>query len=270
VFFYLFITLLFPGLQTSTYGVFPGSLAETLQVKADYITADALGNIYIIDKQGLTKYNPGSSKMLSYSNPGLGPVDFVDATDPLNILVFHSHAGILQVLDKNLSTKPVNAQPPQWWQSSPPSLLAASSREGFWAFFQHTMSLRLIDWRYRQLQANENIRQQVPTIQLPIFIIEANNQLWILDERKNIYLFDNFANFSGFITSIDATEFQVVGNNIIYFPEGEMRIFNFVSNSEAVYLLPEHNVMKGIFQGQQLILHTPEAIYRYSFTENIF
>ena len=70
------------------------SLVKTISIKTDFITTDNLGNCYAVRGNILEKYDYKGTLLKTYSNKQYGKISFVDATNPLKLLVFYN--GFLQ------------------------------------------------------------------------------------------------------------------------------------------------------------------------------
>lgn len=243
---------------------------ETIAVSAGFSMTDALGNIYWANKSGLWRYEPATSHTLNYNNPRHGEINFVDTSDPLNIIVFYKHSGIIEFLDNKLSPKEIPSGKQQWLDTGIPSVVAGSSLQGFWAFFTQSMSIKRFDLQFREQASTDNIQQQLPSFTDPVFMTESQNQVFVGCSNGEIFVFDSFGNFIQTISGIETQHFQVEGNNIFYFTSNEIRIFNFVKSSETVYLLPKEEVQRGFVKGQHLVLQTLTGIDVYLLKQNIF
>lgn len=245
-------------------------LLESIPAEASFIRMDALGNLYWIDQQGLHRYEPASRKRMNYNNPRFGPLQFVDPLDPLNILLYYPQSGMIEFLDKNLAPRSMPGLPPDWMQSVPPALVASSAQQGFWAIFTHPVSLKRYDASLRQVFSLDNIQGILPDLKDPVFMVEAQNQLYISCLSGIIFVFDRLGNFLFRIPAALTTPFQITGENIIFFIKDQIKIFNYNKRTEKVYLLPEQNVERGFVQGQLLMLQTSRAIHLYQIRQGLF
>ncbi|MFO7977883.1 MAG: hypothetical protein R6U64_04425 [Bacteroidales bacterium] len=239
-------------------------------MEARFSMLDAFGAIYWVDDNGLNRQDDLRSEPRHYSNLRYGPISHVDVSDPLHILVFYQHSGMIEFLDKNLAPKDIPGFPPAWMQADPPSLVTTSVQQGFWAFFPQTMSLKRYDSRMNLQAENENLQQQLPQFAEPLFMVEAQGQLFVATTNHNLFVFDSFGNFLFTLKGPESDRFQVVGNNLVSFSGNKMRIFNFIKSSETVYLLPEGNIQQGFIRGASLLLQTSNSINKYLLPMSLF
>jgi hypothetical protein len=242
----------------------PFTHLQRIEVRARQVQADPLGQVYWLDDAGVSRMEPATGKVIHYSNRRQGPVSFLDASDPLNILLFYQETGVIEFLDKNLAPKNFHNPMEGWPETGLPSLVCLSRQEGFWAYFPQTMSLKRYDMRFRPRSVARNIGQQLTGFTDPAFMTESQNRLFIKGRNGEVFVFDSFANFLFSIPGVDSSHFQVHGDYLIYFSTNKMHLFNFIKRTETVFLLPHENVVRGFLQGQQLILQTQTGIHRYA------
>ncbi len=248
----------------------PAQQVLTLAREAEFSMLDAFGTLYWVDDSGLNRYDAPQGRLLNYSNLRYGPISQVDVSDPLHILVFYKHSGMIEFLDKNLAPKDIPGFPPTWIQANPPSLVTASAQQGFWAFFPQTMSLKRYDQAMTLQAENVNLQQQLPQFSPPVFMIEAQGRLFMATANHNLFVFDSFGNFLFTLKGPESDRFQVVGNNLVSFSGNKMYFFNFIKSSETVYLLPEENIQQGFIRGKYLLLQTKNSLNKYLLTMSLF
>ncbi len=248
----------------------PAQQVLSLAQEARFCMLDAFGTVYWVDDQGLNRYDDRPGEPLSYSNLRYGPISHVDGSDPLHILVFYKHSGMIEFLDKNLAPKDIPGFPPTWLQANPPSLVTASAQQGFWAFFPQTMSLKRYDSKMNLQAENVNIQQQLPQFSPPLFMVEAQGRLFVATSNHNLFVFDSFGNFLFTVKGPESDRFQVVKNHLVSFSSNKMHIFNFIKSSETVYLLPEENIQQGFIRGEYLLLQTNNSINKYLLPTSLF
>src|SRR3954471_3752167 len=74
-----------------------------IKTKFDSFTTDNIGNIYTIKEDELIKYLPSGKFFARYSNLRLGNITYVDATNPLKLILYYRDFQQLVFLDNQLS-----------------------------------------------------------------------------------------------------------------------------------------------------------------------
>jgi hypothetical protein len=57
--------------------------------KRSHVEVDAFGNIYVINNDEIIKYNVDGVLQKKFSTKRYGKIDFVDAMNPLKVLVYY-------------------------------------------------------------------------------------------------------------------------------------------------------------------------------------
>lgn len=212
---------------------------ETLQIniKADFIRSDELGNVFVVKENQLTKYSAGGIKMHTYSNLYSGDITFVDTHDPFKIFLYYKDFGQVEFLDQSLSLA-----------SSTISLsmlnlelatLACGSYQGaFWVYNPMNFELLRIN---QQLEVNErtgNLQQATGYSIDPNYLIERDNFLYMNDPAIGILIFDKYGTYFKTIPILGLKSFQVFEKRIIYFKGDKISIYDTKLNEESYTDLP--------------------------------
>jgi len=248
----------------------PGlSLVESIAADSDFLTADPLGNLYWTNREGLTKYEPAGKTYRHYSNPRYGNIHFVDASDPLNVLVYHRDFQHIVWLDRNLAEK----QAPHSAAGILPGFpgaICSSAQGGFWVFVPHEMRLQLYNQSFRLQAQSLPFFEALPAFGEPAFITEADGRLYVSEPDAGIAVFDIFGNFIFLIERKEIERFQVQRNHIIWFTEKELIVFDFVLQEETVFLLTETKIRSGLVRGSRIWVQTGNEIRIYQAAGRLF
>lgn len=245
------------------------TLVESIAANSDFFTVDPLGNLYWTNREGLTKYEPASKTYLHYSNPRFGQIHLVDASDPLNVMVYHRDFMHIVWLDRNLAVK----ETPQTASSMLagfPGAICSSAQGGFWVFAPHQMRLQLFSQSFRLQAQSLPFFEILPAFGEPAFIAESDNRVYISDPEAGIAVFDSFGNYLFTIEKQGIERFQVKGNQLMWFTGKELVVFDFVLHKETVFLLPEENIRSGLVRGSAIWVQTANAIRLYEAAGRLF
>lgn len=235
---------------------------KTIEDSSGFFTADRLGNIYRTEHDRLIKYEPETGRTTFYSNPGFGKIHFVDATDPLNLLVFHGDFKQLVWLDKNLSLKDLPPVP-ESLQMTPPEMVCFSGLGGFWAFLPQTHLLKRFSHSFSIQAQSLPLFEIIPGFTNPQFMTEADGRLFVSQPDMGIAAFDAFGNLLFFSEKKGIERFQVKGNRIFYFSSEELIIFDFFLQKESIFLLPFTEIKAGLVLGRRIYIQTEKQISVY-------
>jgi hypothetical protein len=86
--------------QTESY-----KLLKCIDTTGNRIVNDNLGNIYILEKSSLKKYDADGNFLCSYTELSDGLISGIDVSDPLKIIILNADFGKIKFLDNKLSIK---------------------------------------------------------------------------------------------------------------------------------------------------------------------
>ncbi|MEE4177983.1 MAG: hypothetical protein V2I46_10770 [Bacteroides sp.] len=250
-----FLTLLNSG--TKAQPIFTPE--DTLSISCHFFTVDPIGNLYCATHDGMTKYNAARTEQWHYSNPGYGRIQSIDATDPLNILVFHPDFQQVLWLDRNLAEKPHPESGPVLSQELP-KIICSSAQGGFWVFMPQSGRLRRFSQALRPEAQSLPFFEILPSFQSPVFMTESEGKVYVSQPDQGIAVFDAFGNFLSLMPLRGVERFQVMGNQLIWFSEKEMVVFDFVLQEERLFLLPETRIRSGLLMGRKVFIQTDHEI----------
>jgi hypothetical protein len=221
----LIITMLF-----IVFGFTPGEIepVAVIPVQADQMTSDNIGNVYLIKGESIAKYDSAGVLQKTFSNKTFGAITSADATNALRIVLFYKDFNRIVTLDNTLSQ---NGDAIQLETIGfPLATLAASSHDnGMWIYDQQTFELVHLD-RNMQVELRTGNLSQILGIELqPNFLIEKDNRLFLNNPATGILVFDVFGTYSKTIPVKDLKGFQVVDDNIIYFQNQSVSLWNIVT-----------------------------------------
>jgi hypothetical protein len=158
--------------------------------KNDYSVVDKLGNIFVIRKDEIDKYKE-SGLIKKYSRKAFGNISYVDASNALRILLFYKNANKIIFLDNLLSE---NSEVLDLYklQGINASVVCNSSNNQFWLFDMNNSELLKINNDLSISLRTGNLRAQIDDEISPVIIKEINNQLYLVDKKLGVFIFDYF------------------------------------------------------------------------------
>lgn len=242
---------------------------DSLAISCHFFTVDALGNLYCASHDGMTKYNAAGTEQWHYSNPRYGRIQSIDATDPLNILVFHPDFQQVVWLDRNLAEKPHPDTGPILSQEFP-ELVCSSSQGGFWVYMPQSSRLQRFSQALRMTAQSLPFFEILPGFQSPVFMTESEGKVYVSQPDQGIAVFDAFGNFLSLLPLQGVDRFQVLGNQLIWFSEKELLVFDFVLQQERLFLLPESPIRSGFMAGRKVFILTERGIRVFQAAGRLF
>ncbi len=251
IFFFLFSVKLF-----AQY-----SLATEIAVKADYFISDNLGNAYIIKGNEIFKYLPNGKLFNRYSNLMLGNITSVDATNPLKLLLFYRDFSKIQVLDNQLSENRVISLQDLGLEQS--TLACTSFDNGFWVYDQISFSLIRFNQAFDKTQEVRNINQNIGYEPQPNFLHESGDWVYLNNPETGVLVFDIFGTYFKTIPLKGLKDFQIAGDNLLYFNDGKLQSYNLKTLQQAEVQIPPDEIQMLRVEKEKLMILTKESLKVY-------
>ncbi|WP_157976165.1 hypothetical protein [Lewinella sp. IMCC34191] len=177
-----------------------GMLAGCLSAQVSDFFLDPAGKAYyLLDDARLATPNPLGENTYSFYDSSLGSPDYVDVTNPFQILVYYREYGTVVVLDRTLSELDridlfANESIRQ------PGVIARSYDDGMWVFDNW-------DFRLLRLNGTGEIEHQTNNLRLQLGISGAPDALFVDRNRVMLYfaaddrmaVFTNYGKFLSWV-----------------------------------------------------------------------
>ncbi len=214
-------------------------LIKKVKIEADFFTTDKLGNSYVVKAHEMFKYQPNANLEYQFSNLSYGNITFVDASNPLKILVFYKDFSRIVFLDNTLSENqsPITLQDMGLEQSS---IVCSSYDNGLWLYDPVNFGLYRFDQELQMQLEIKNVNQLTREIIQPNFMVEAGEWIYLNDPEKGIFVFDLFGTFFKQVPIKGLFAFQVFGEEIYYYQHNQLNSYHIRKMAENSYSLPEH------------------------------
>jgi hypothetical protein len=204
------------------------TLIKTFDISSPIFTTDQLRNVYTVTNTNeVIKYSPAGQKQFRYNNNTLGNLTFIDATDPFNLLLFYLDFRRVILLDRNLTETGVFDLFDLDVIDVP--AVGISSDNNLWIYDDIKFILTKIDRNGDVILESNNLNLLLEKTLMPNFILERNNILYLNDPEVGILVFDLFGNYTKTIDIKGLKEFQIIDQQLIYWREGNLNVFNLKS-----------------------------------------
>lgn len=228
--FFLLNAHLVAGQTTDT---FPPSLR--IDATARFATSDHLGNIYVITaRNGIEKYAPDGRLVAQYSNTRLGVPTSIDASNPLKILVWYPNFRAIVILDRTMTELGVLNLT---YTGFPEVRVVAASQDGnIWIYDELAFKLRKITPDGTPLSESPSLQLTLEHRPVPMCIRDDGNRVFMSDTVQGLLLFDIFAQYQRTVLHQQLTDFQIIGNTVVYLDAGvlkgiDLRTFQTISRA---------------------------------------
>jgi hypothetical protein len=249
---------LFSTVQESSF-----HLNKFISCEASSILIDNIGNIYTIGTYEIKKYNENGDLQYTYSDKSKGDIAFVDASNPLNVLVFYRDFRQLIFLDNTLSPMG-DAFFLAEHELDQVSFACTSRDNGIWLFDQQKSQLLRMDKNFEIIQQSGHINQLLGMQIYPNYMMEYNNQLYINDPEIGILVFDIYGAYYKTIPFKQLKSFQIAGDRLYYFSDAILKSYDMKTFEEQSIILPEPGAIGLKIEGSKVVLLTNDHMTIYT------
>jgi len=225
-------------------------------------TTDKLGNVYVYRYNDLIKYDLKTGNKYYYSNADFGNINYVDASNPLKLIVFYKDFQAILFMDKflNPTSDPLYLYELDVFQ---PDLVCASNNNGFWVYDREVSSLL----RFNHLKQIENksvsLSQLLGDSLSPVFMMEHNNALYLCDENQGIHVFDTYATYIKTLPIRQVDQIQLLDDQLFYLVDNMVFSYNIRNFALDSIPLPVSSLRSYRVEQNELFVEQEEMIEIY-------
>ncbi|MEM1319106.1 MAG: hypothetical protein AAGG75_02555 [Bacteroidota bacterium] len=200
---------------------------KDLPLKAKFLTTDKLQQAYIVDDNNdVIKLSPQGQELFRYSNKTLGPLGYVDATDPFNVLLYYPEQLTVLTLDRTMN---LTGEYRLWDLGLVGSgAVGLSNDNQIWLYDTNDFKLKKVDRKGNTLLESDDLSMTLNQFINPTFILERNNWVYLNEPELGVLVFDNFGNYARTI-GIKTNYFQLYEGQLLYPEKGQLMAFHLQS-----------------------------------------
>lgn len=216
-----------------------------LKAKFESCVVDNIGNIYTLNEAEIVKYLPNGKYFARYSNLRLGDITWMDATNPLKLLLYYKDFQQLVFLDNQLSVNSdqVSLENLGYEQTE---LVCAGANNGFWIYDKKNNELIRFNENSQKVSSTGNLKQILRVDLDPDFMLEYNSFLYLNSPGHGIFVFDFYGAFSKLIPLKNLQRFRVDEDLIYYRQDTSYCSYNFKLLEELCTPLPRGGQLKDV------------------------
>ncbi len=193
---------------------------------------DPFGHIYTIDnKNRLNVYDADLKLLFEYYNNGLGDISYLDITNPRKIILFFSGFQKMVFLDNTLSE--IGRLNLDFNLPYDIRAMGSSRDNNIWIYDATDYKLKKIDSNGKVILLSNPIESFLNINIVPHYIIEYNNEVYLIEEGEGIAVFDNFGNYLSFVPFKGGSSLSFQTNALIYVKEAAIYLKNYENKFEA-------------------------------------
>jgi len=222
-------------------------LIASRPLSARFITTDNLGNTYaILNDNTITRYNNKGDSTGYYHSALNGDMEFIDATNPLRILIYYPSFNTVALLDNQLALK--TEIDLSKLNILTPTAVAIASDGNLWVYDPVNAILLKLDENGNTVTAGIDLRQQLSFVPNASSLLEKDRRIYLCDTAQGILIFDQFATYMSTLPFKGIPRIQAFDQQILFMHQDSLHNYNMQSFQERQFGIPEPKV--GIIQAR--------------------
>jgi hypothetical protein len=238
---------------------------KTITGDFSYFTVDNLENIYLVNNNNqLKKLNSnGDSAGVFNDVRKYGKLYFIDATNPLKLLLYYRNFSTIVVLDRFLNIRNViNLRKQNIFNVK---TISTSYDNNIWIFDEGDGRIKKIDDNGGVLSETVDLRMIFDTIPSPASITDQDGFVYLYDPGKGFYVFDNYGSLKNKLPFLHWNNAEVTGKNLYGFTDTSLFQYQTGSLSLKEFSLPasfSNAIQVKAVNGKVYVLHK-EGLRQY-------
>jgi hypothetical protein len=230
-------------------------------------TVDNLGNMYVLTLGNqLKKIGPSGDSLAIYNDVRrYGNLSYIDATNPLKILLYYQEFGTVVEVDRFLNIlNTIDLRSLNFFQIK---TIGLAYDNNLWIYDDLEAKLKRIGDDGSLITETTDIRQLTDSVPDPSVLTDQNGLVYLYDNLHGAYIFDHYGAFKKYVPLPGWKDFTVIDNNLFgrdehYFYKFESSHRDIERHSIPVSCLPAIKiiVMRKMFY---VLKHDGIHIYNY-------
>lgn len=242
---------------------FSFDLIRKIPHKANFLETDILGNIYLMDGDGIRKYDLEGNKVQETGQIAFGDETSLDATDPLKILVYYRDYGQISILDNGLGARGERLKLDELGVFGG-NAICRSYNNAIWVFDQVNVELVRFGEQLEIINRSRNLQQLLGYVPNPIEMHETSKNLYLNDPEKGILVFDIYASYYKTITIKGIAEFKIRERQLFYRIDDQLYAYDLVLGENSEKLMELNKAIDFSLIEDKLIVLRVDGVYIYS------
>jgi hypothetical protein len=233
-----FICLLIRGGFGAAQDIHSWTPVKSIPFQALSFTTDNLGNVYFITRDsGLVKYDTRADTTVTYADYRYGSLGFVDATNPLQLLLFYPDFGTIQLMDRYLSVQ--NTIDLRSQNIFKPDAIATSNDNRIWVYDEQQAKLKKIDLNGNPVLESVDLRQVLGEVLQPQIILDKDGLVFLSDSSKGIFIFDYYGTYRNELHFTHVSSLQLFNNQLILCRDRQLTSYDLRTLTEKELPVPD-------------------------------
>ncbi|MEZ5012762.1 MAG: hypothetical protein R2794_00565 [Chitinophagales bacterium] len=234
-------------LITSTALYAGDTIRQTIAISSSYFTTDPYQRVYLINtKNEIVRRDLAEGESITYSNKLLGHASFIDASNPLKVLVFYPEAQTVVTLDNYLS--PLSTLKLNKASDNTQRLVTAVCREAesdrLWIYDALSRKLLRLDATGTTLNSSEPFDVLLDKNYDSISLLAADDKVYVCSTSGDIAVFDSYANLL-YVLQVPASQYYQWNDKLLIgIHEGKGFFYDITTQETQTWVIPDADVIQ--------------------------
>jgi len=239
------------------------NLLKTIDLEAQIISTDKLGNLYAVANEEIFKFDAQGVLLQKNSLKSFGNLFSIDVSNPMKILAFYKDYNKILFLDNMLAPSggSIDLSAIGFDQVT---LTCSSHDNGMWVFNSLNFEIVRMEPSLKISHQSGNIAQLTGNAIKPTALFETNNKVYLCDTIAGVLVFDVFGTYIKTIPIKSIVDLQVE-NNILYFIDKKgFGSFSMDLLQQNEMVLPQNDIKQIRLQKNRVFMRLPDKIDIYA------
>ncbi len=228
-------------------------------------TVDGLENIIISERDRLTKYDKKGVLLFEQSQKSYGRFDKVEMVNSLKMYAFSENQQLVCFYDNSLSMLEKCIDLSDYDLINVSTVAASAQSDKMWVFDQVNSALHLLSFNnLLQTQQIKNLSGILNADNITQ-LLEWDNKLFILDNKKGVYVFDVYGTLIRFIEFENLQWIQLFNEHIICLKDNQLKMISLRNEKSILFALPYENVHEIFVDDNYIYLRNKNSIIKAKF-----
>ena len=240
------------------------SLICKLDVQSSYFTTDQYQNIYFINaKNEIVKYNVLTKDSITFSNKQLGTPAYIDASNPLKVLVLYPDYSSIVLLDNKFAALSILQFNSPQTENYYKAIAACKEEQGdhIWIYDELSRKIIQLDERGNKINESEVFDQLFDATPDPYQLIASGQKLYLFDHILGVIVFDIFSSYVMTLDLVGDSYAQIIADKIIFISNDQIQYYDLGATGTKSSKIPDPEILQVNFQPGFEYYRTGNAIF---------
>lgn len=237
-------------------------LVKSVQVKADLVEIDNIGNVFTVKDGEMSKYSLTGKFIMKNSAMTFGRITSLDASNALKMILFFQDLSQVIYMDNQLSQRGdrVELDVLGYFQTTS---VCRSYNDGFWIYDQTTFELNRFTEQLEISAQSGNLAQVLDFVPAPNYMREYNNWLYVNDEEQGVLVFDWYGSYTKTIPVKGLSKFVIRANKLFFISDNALQSYDLKTSQFAQTNIPDLEIKDFSIFEDNLVVITQNQLMIY-------